>query len=76
MTLPLRTKIIRFVICEIIALVMLIVTATIGIQERNANLRRGEAVTGVNPVVSTLTILSAAAVALLPVIFFGPSRLR
>lgn len=66
---PRRIKLLRFIICELIALVLLLASAIAGVRERHAHL-------GIDPIVTALTILAVVVVGIIPVIFYGPPPLR
>jgi hypothetical protein len=64
-----RTKFLRFIICEVIALIMLLTSTMVGVREQHAHLR-------INPIVTAHTILAAVGVGIIPVIFYGPPPLQ
>ena len=63
-----RIKLLRFIACEVIALVMLLASAIVGVREEHAH-------PTINPIVTALTILAAVGVGIIPVIFYGPRLL-
>ena len=69
MGLPARTRLLRFIAFEAIALLTLFASITIGIRERTGNPR-------ISLIVTTLTISAAVAVGLIPIVFYGPARVR
>lgn len=76
MGIPARAKFIRFIICEAITLALLLVSLIVGVHERNAGRIAGVHQSAVSLLITTGTIASAVAAALVPIIFFGPERLR
>ncbi len=78
MGIPRRRKLLRFLVCETIAIIVLIASIGAGVRERHARLsvNAGESVPPISPVVTVLTISAAVAVGLIPTIFYGPERLH
>lgn len=68
-----QKKFLRFVAVEAIAVFLLFISITIGIDEkhRRLGLNEHEAMPRITPMVTTLTLLAAAAAGIIPVIFYA-----